>query len=135
MRSHGFSGWPDPGPGGRFDKSTLQQLGYSVSRVRAVEQGACGHLLPVWGGSRETVQQQRTRLADALSFARCMRSHGVRQFPDPDAQGDLSVEMVRAQGIDVRSPAVLQIVQTCLPASHGALTAAKVRQALREAGG
>jgi hypothetical protein len=24
----------------------------------------------------------------ALSFARCMRSHGVPNFPDPDAQGD-----------------------------------------------
>ena len=64
-----------------------------------------------------------------------MRSHGLIRFPDPTAHGDLSVEMVRAQGIDVHSPAVLQAVQTCLPASHGALTIAKVRAALRNAGG
>jgi hypothetical protein len=42
--------------------------------------------------------------------------------------------MVQAQGIDVRSPAVLRVVQACLPASHGALTAAKVREAISGAG-
>jgi hypothetical protein len=134
MRAHGLSGWPDPDSNGTFDKAKLRQLGYSKSRVRAVEQSACGRFLPTVTPG-ETAQQQRTRVADSLSFARCMRSHGVREFPDPNAQGDLSVQMVQAQGIDVRSPAVLQTVQTCLPASHGALTEAKVRQALREAGG
>jgi hypothetical protein len=64
-----------------------------------------------------------------------MRSHGVTRFPDPTAQGDLTVAMVQAQGIDVHSPAVLRVVQACLPASHGALTPAKVREALNHAGG
>jgi hypothetical protein len=64
-----------------------------------------------------------------------MRNHGVSRFPDPTAQGDLSVEMVQAQGIDVHSPIVLQAIQTCLPASHGGLTAAKVRAAINRAGG
>jgi hypothetical protein len=86
-------------------------------------------------GPRETAQQQRTRLADELSFARCMRSRGVSRFPDPTAQGCLSVEMVQAQGIDVHSPAVLRVVQACLPASHGALTLAKVEEVLKNAGG
>jgi hypothetical protein len=134
MRAHGLPGWPDPTSAGGFDKSKLRQLGYSASRVQAVEQSACGRFLPA-GTPGETIQEQRSRLADGLSFARCMRSHGVRQFPDPDAQGELTVAMVQAQGIDIHSPAVLQTVQLCLPASHGALTEAKVRQALREAGG
>jgi predicted dinucleotide-utilizing enzyme len=64
-----------------------------------------------------------------------MRSHGVSRFPDPTAQGDLSVERAQAQGIDIHSPAVLHAVQTCLPASHGGLTAAKVREALSKAAG
>lgn len=132
MRAHGFSGWPDPTSNGTFDKATMRRLGYSKARVQAVEQSACGRYLPANGPSDQA--QQRARLADGLSFARCMRSHGVTQFPDPDAQGELTVAMVQAQGIDIRSPAVLQTVQECLPASHGALTAAKVRQALREAG-
>jgi hypothetical protein len=64
-----------------------------------------------------------------------MRTHGVSRFPDPTAQGELSVEMVQAEGIDVHSSAVLDVVQTCLPASHGALTPAKIREALHNAGG
>ena len=98
---------------------------------------ACNHLLPTNGGSgsQETAQQERTQIADGLSFARCMRGHGVSHFPDPTAQGQLTVEMVQAQGIDVHSPAVLRAVEACLPASHGLLTAAKVRAALNNAGG
>lgn len=134
MRAHGFPGWPDPTAGGGFDKSALRQLGYSVSRVRATEGTACKNLLPAQGGRQESAQDARTRLADALSFARCMRSGGVRTFPDPTPDGELSVEMVQAQGIDVHSPAVQQVVYACLPASHGALTRAKVRAAIANAG-
>jgi hypothetical protein len=59
----------------------------------------------------------------------------VTRFPEPPAQGDVSVAMVQAQGIDVRSPAVLRVVRACLPASHGWLTPAKVEEALHNAGG
>jgi hypothetical protein len=132
MRSNGMPNFPDPQRfvGGNV-KLTIHQLAPSQAAL-----SACGHLLPTNGGSgsQETAQQTRTRLADELSFARCMRSHGVSRFPDPTAQGDLSVEMVQAHGIDVHSPAVLRVVQACLPASHGALTPAKVREALSNAG-
>ena len=80
-------------------------------------------------------QQQRIRLADELSFARCIRRHGYARFPDPTAQGDLTVAMVQAQGYDVHSTAALRAVQECLPASHGWLTPAKVRQAINNPGG
>ena len=136
MRSHGVPGWPDPESNGVFDKSKLRQLRVSPTRVRAIEDGPCNHLLPTGGsGSPDAEQQTRTRVADALSFARCMRTHGVTRFPDPTAQGDLTVEMVQAQGIDVHAPAVLHVVQTCIPASHGGITAAKVREALEHAAG
>ena len=132
MRSNGMPNFPDPQRfvGGNV-KLTIHQLAPSQAAL-----SACDHLLPTnGGGSQETAQQTRTQLADELSFARCMRSHGVRRFPDPTAQGGLSVEMVQAQGIDVHSPAVLRVVQACLPASHGGLTLAKVREALNNAGG
>jgi len=134
MRSNGVSSFPDPQrfAGGNV-KLTIHNLGSSPQLQAALN--ACSHLLPQRGGGQETTQQTRTQLADELSFARCMRSHGVSRFPDPTAQGGLSVEMVQAQGIDVHSPAVLRVVQTCLPASHGALTAADVREALAHAGG
>jgi hypothetical protein len=130
MRSNGTPNFPDPQRfvGGNV-KLTIHQLAPSQAAL-----SACNHLLPAHGGSQETAQQQRTRLADELSFARCMRSNGLSRFPDPTAQGELSVQMVQAQGIDVHSPAVLRVVQACLPASHGALTPAKVREALNNAG-
>src|SRR6266536_908432 len=136
MRANGVPSFPDlPKNGGHAIKETVKRLAASNPRFEAA-QGACNHLLPNGGGggSQETAERQRSRLADGLSFARCMRSHRVSRFPDPTAQGDLTLEMVRAQGIDVRSPAVLRVVQACLPASHGALTPAMVRAALNNPG-
>ncbi len=136
MRSHGLPNFPDPDSSGGIQKiHVVAAAGGSPNTFKAA-QTACSHLLP--NGSlapQETAQQKATRRADALSFADCMRSHGVARFPDPTAQGDLSVAMVQAQGIDVHAPAVLRVVQKCLPASHGALTAAKVREAIDHAGG
>ncbi|MGH2999138.1 MAG: hypothetical protein ACRDNM_07540 [Gaiellaceae bacterium] len=131
MRSHGVPNFPDPQHfAGGNAKLTIHNLNPSRAAMNA-----CTPLLPTHGGSsQQNAQQQRTQLADQLSFAKCMRSHGVSRFPDPTAQGELSVEMVQAQGIDVHSPTVLRVVQTCLPASHGGLTAAKVREAIANAG-
>jgi hypothetical protein len=130
-----MANFPDPQHfvGGNV-KLTIRQLGMSGPKFQAA-MNACNHLLPSGpGGIQETAQQQRMQLAAELSFARCMRSHGLARFPDPTAQGQLSVEMVQAQGIDVHSPAVLRVVQACLPASHGWLTPAKVREAINNAG-
>jgi len=133
MRSNGVPSFPDPQryAGGNV-KLTIHGLAGGPKLQAALN--ACTHLLPAGPNSQQTAQQQRTQLADELSFARCMRGHGVARFPDPTAQGQLSVAMVQAQGIDVHSPTVLRVVQTCLPASHGGLTAAKVREAIANAG-
>jgi hypothetical protein len=136
MRSSGAPNFPDPQHlvGGNV-KLTIHQLGAGSPHFQAAL-GVCNHLLPSGGsGSQQTAQQLRVQLADELSFAKCMRSHGVARFPDPTPQGELSVALVQAHGIDVHSPTVLRVVQTCLPASHGGLTAAKVREALNNAGG
>ncbi|HEX4106661.1 MAG TPA: hypothetical protein VHX88_00915 [Solirubrobacteraceae bacterium] len=134
MHVHGVPGFPDPTSGGEIPKAEVVPL--VGSPQFSVAERACRQVMP--GGSlgpSQTPEQARTRLADGLSFARCMRSRGVTRFPDPTAQGELTVQMVQAQGIDLHDPAVLQAAQACLPASHGELTAAKVREALAEAGG
>lgn len=131
MRANGVPSFPDPQQfvGGNV-KLTIHQAQAKSPRAESAL-NVCNHLLPPGRGSQQTEQQRRTQLADELSFARCMRAHGVPRFPDPSAQDGLTVAMVRAQGIDVHSTAVLHVVQACLPASHGALTAAKVEEALR----
>jgi hypothetical protein len=135
MRSHGVPTFPDPNSSGQIPKlQVVAAHARNPSRFGSADND-CRRLLPNGSlGSPETPQQQHTRLVDALSFARCMRSHGVARFPDPTPQGQLTVEMVQAQGIDVHSPVVLRVVQACLPASHGALTPAKVREAIDNAG-
>ena len=80
LRSHGLPGWPDPTSDGGFDKAKLRQLGYSVARVRAVEDGPCNHLL---GGSSQAPTITLADRADYLQAAACMRTHGVSDFPDP----------------------------------------------------
>jgi hypothetical protein len=132
MRTHGVASFPDPTSSGQIPKDQIVPL---VGTPQfAVAEKACQHFMPNGRLGVPTGQQASNRRADALSFARCMRSHGVTRFPDPTPQGELSVAMVQAQGIDVHAPAVLQAVQGCLPASHGFLTAAKVERALRDAG-
>ncbi|HEY8028523.1 MAG TPA: hypothetical protein VIE38_03330 [Gaiellaceae bacterium] len=131
MRSNGVPSFPDPQhlAGGNV-KLTVHNYGSNPKVQTAMN--ACGHLLP--SGPNADTPPSKAQLAAELSFARCMRTHGLSNFPDPNAQGRLSVEMVQAQGVDVHSPAVLHVVQACLPASHGWLTAAKVREAINNAG-
>jgi hypothetical protein len=135
MRSHGVPNFPDPDSSGEIPKIQVVAASKANRNRFIAAQTACIHLAPNGSLARQqTAQEKRTQLADELSFANCMRSHGVAGFPDPTAQGDLSVARVRAAGIDVHSPTILRTVQTCLPASHGALTAAKVREAIANAG-
>jgi hypothetical protein len=81
LRSHGLPNWPDPTSSGVFDKSKLRDSGYSVSQVRAVEDGPCKHLLG--GASNQGQTITAADRADYLKAAACMRSHGVAGFPDP----------------------------------------------------
>jgi len=130
MDSHGVPNFPAPGS----PKSEVVALAKANPAKFNTAQEACIHLLP--NGSLalpETAQLIRTKLADGLSGARCMRGHGVSRFPDPTAQGDLTTEMVEAEGIDLHSPSVLRAVQACILASHGGLTMKKVSEAISHA--
>ncbi len=81
MRSHGMPNWPDPTSSGVFDKSKLRQTGYSLSQVRAAEDGACNNLLPDSHPQGKPITLADR--ADYLKAAACMRSHGFPSFPDP----------------------------------------------------
>lgn len=100
MRSRGMPNFPDP-TGGVPPKVTAQELGVSSSQLEAAQR-ACQRLLPATGGSLTASSLQQCYLAGVcpqalvrqavnagLQFARCMRSHGVPNWPDPtiDSQG------------------------------------------------
>ena len=95
IRSHGVPGYPDPNGDGVLPKTSAQRLGVSSSALQAA-QSACQHLLPSNGGTlnadsfrqcmltgdcpRAMVRQAMTEM---LRFSRCMRAHGVPNWPDP----------------------------------------------------
>ncbi len=82
MRSHGLTNFPDPNSSGVIDKSKMRQLPYSVSRIRAVQDGPCNHLLPYLREPQGPTITPADR-ADYLKAAACMRTHGFPDFPDP----------------------------------------------------
>jgi hypothetical protein len=124
MRAHGIPGWPDPTAGGVFDKSKLRQLGLSVSRVRAIEETSCRFdFEPAGPAQGQTITPADQ--ADYLAGARCMRAHGVPDFPDPTFQHN-TVTFETPPNVDPTSPQAKRAVAICvklipagLPYSNG----------------
>jgi len=76
MRSHGVPEFPDPASRSGVPKVTPQQVGVSDARFRAA-QTACASL-------RQPAQAQQPQImAGMVNFARCMRAHGIPNWPDP----------------------------------------------------
>ena len=76
LRSHGVPNFPDPSPGGRLP-NIPSDIDTSAPAFRSAE-AACARLIP--GGS---ATQNESDKASLLALARCMRAHGVPNFPDP----------------------------------------------------
>jgi hypothetical protein len=110
LRSHGLPKWPDPTSGGVFDKSKLRQTGYSGSQVRAVEDGACRHLLP--SGPPPGPPITAADRTDYLEAAACMRSHGFPDFPDPAFENN-SVQTDVPSSIDQDAPRFKSAATIC----------------------
>jgi hypothetical protein len=129
MRSHGVSNFPDP-TGGRLDLQVQRSpTGTSVNGVEVngpAFQSAlrdCRSYLP--GGGHPSAAQTAKAKAQALAMSRCMRSHGVTNFPDPKFQsgpgGGLGIGIqLNGSGIDPNSP-VFQAAQKACAGIFGAL--------------
>jgi hypothetical protein len=133
MRSHGVASFPDPvitRQAGNTQIAIRAPAGAAAGPGFKTAQQACDGILP----SPQQMQAAQSsallaRRQGLLRFARCMRGHGVSRFPDPTNQGQMTVAMITADGIDIHAPNVLQAVKVCLPASGGAITPADVQRA------
>ncbi|HLW94277.1 MAG TPA: hypothetical protein VKS25_02775 [Solirubrobacteraceae bacterium] len=109
MRSHGLSSYPDPkvsvsgnavqikiSPGNTDPNSPSFR---SASR-------SCGHLLPNGGRPPKTNPHE---LSKDLTYATCIRSHGVRNFPDPDHDGAFTLPA----GLDQQASQFQRAVHAC----------------------
>jgi hypothetical protein len=136
MRSHGVANFPDPvvhvsGSGGATSASvgiriTPQIKGSPVFKSAA---NACKHILPAPSG-QSSGQSDHPPTQALVAFARCLRTHGFPRFPDPNAQGELSLEMVNAAGINLHTPALLTAAKGCTSVTHGQITPAQVVRAI-----
>lgn len=87
------------------------------------------------GGASGTGSPSSDKRAIALAYSRCMRSHGVPNFPDPSAGGGISIQGGPGSGLDPRSPAFKSAQSTCihLLPNGGQATPAQQAQALAQA--
>jgi hypothetical protein len=51
--------------------------------------------------------------SQAVKFAECMRDHGVKNFPDPDASGQLTIDAVANSSVDIKSAVFTQALGAC----------------------
>ena len=108
MRSHDVPNFPDPDSHGRFPKESLTQLGVTSESQLQAARDACDHLLP--NGGRANPAEVMSGMVD---FARCMRSHGVPNWPDPTTESNFEVPVFNIPGIDPLSPQVSDAADQC----------------------
>jgi len=109
MRSHGIPNFPDPNSSGQIPKEEILQLGVSTS-VLQTAQRACQRL---WPYQAPTLAQQRQQLTDDLTFARCMRSHGVPNFPDPTTSDGRVEFVISVSRVGMSLPQLLGKAHEC----------------------
>jgi hypothetical protein len=111
MRAHGVPSFPDPDSNGQLNGNGIDKNSPQVQSAA----GACQSLLP--GQNPAAVQAQAGTLA--LRFSRCMRAHGIPNFPDPSVKtsgGSVSVTIrmkAGSGGIDPHSPQFQAAQQAC----------------------
>jgi hypothetical protein len=96
MRDHGISDFPDPQPGGGLGGAVRgSDLDPNNPQFKAADE-ACKSLLP----APPSNEDQEQEFADMLAYAKCMREHGIADFPDPKP-GEGILIPAAAQGTDL----------------------------------
>ena len=138
MRDHGVTNFPDPqvSTTGTSTRIAVRVVGSKGDPKFRAAQAACQSIMPPPSSADLAAQaaQRRARIQDLLSFARCMRGRDINDFPDPGEQGQLTLAMITAAGVDLHAPQVAVAARACLPAAHGVITRADVAQATGSGG-
>ena len=135
MRAHGVTNFPDPhvttGSGQQSVSVGLPPKGSTKAPVFRAAYRACRAIMPGPENVNPAQQaaQQEAHKEILLAFARCMRTHGVIDFPDPNSDGRLTLDEVRAAGVDLLAPSTRTAGLACVGVTHGAITAAAVEAA------
>ena len=106
MQSHGIKNFPEPNSSGQLTVTPGESLPDFNSPQFQAAAKACVSLHP----AGVTPAQQAQQLDQDIAYAKCMRSHGVTNFPDPDPSTGDSFDL---QGIDVNSSQVQSADKAC----------------------
>jgi len=69
----------------------LDNLGFTKQVLEKYENGACQKYFLAAGGTMPTPAENQQRLEQLLKIAKCMRAHGIVDFPDPSSQGGFKI--------------------------------------------
>ena len=87
-------------------KSTLRPL--AALAIVALLSAACSN------AAAETGNTAAANRAQGMKFAECMRKNGVREFPDPDASGHLTIDAIaNRSSLDTDTAAFKQARSAC----------------------
>lgn len=120
MRSHGVPTFPDPDSNGLPKTQVVTARKADPSRFDSANT-ACRHLLPSGSGNGETPAQIAQDWTAFRQFARCMRSHGVPNWPDPTSRStsdNRPAFAITALGLDGNSPQLRTKAQHCVSLVH-----------------
>jgi hypothetical protein len=84
MRKHGVPNFPDPNGQGVIEIHSGMGIDPGSPTYNAART-VCEKLLP--NGGQPTPAQQAQRQQQMLAFSKCMRAHGLKDFPDPTSGG------------------------------------------------
>ncbi len=74
----------------------------------------CGALIAACGSSSPSTRDPAKGYSQALAFSKCMRSHGVSNFPDPSTSGGgVQLSISPSSGINTEAPAFQAAQQSC----------------------
>jgi hypothetical protein len=120
MRAHGITDFPDPNAQGEIDLNGGPNP--SSPQFKAAN-NACKSLLP----PRHTLTpaQQAAVRAQALKYARCMRAHGISDFPDPDSHGNIALKPKPGGDLDPNNPRYKAADKACRAEQPGFLPPGK----------
>ena len=109
MRRHGVPNFPDPNAQGVIQIHSGMGIDPGSPAFEAART-ACSKLLP--NGGQPTPAQIAQRQQQVLQFSACMRSHGIKDFPDP-SNGGLQIQVHPGSDLDPSNPTFQRAQQAC----------------------
>lgn len=95
VRAHGLPDFPDP----QIGSDGVPRFPDSAPRVPTSAQQACRRVAAeIPGQYSSTTAVSSSDYAKLLRLARCIRAHGIPNWPDPNALGEFPIDPTNGQG-------------------------------------